>query len=247
MSKMSDRYRIVQRASTSTCDLRHLQRNGLETYGYSYIIEAGRFHRSNDRSSKDILDKGGGGMNNYDSIREAAEKWGVSERRINQYCSQGRIPGAKKFGKSWAIPADAQKPKDPRQVKGRKAPSPHTGYLLDHAHLMPLMNTAFVPGRCKEAVEAMAEGIQRDIALAEYHYFSGHPEEAAKEAEKAEFAAWHDSVEKAKKQATEMGVEFINVDVNEFRNKVLPIHQELLNKTPALKPLYEAAEKANQQ
>lgn len=122
-------------------------------------------------------------MNNYDSIREAAEKWGVSERRINQYCSQGRIPGAKKFGKSWAIPADAQKPKDPRQVKGRKAPSPHTGYLLDHAHLMPLMNTAFAPGRCKEAVEAMAEGIQRDIALAEYHYFSGHPEEAAKEAE----------------------------------------------------------------
>lgn len=72
-------------------------------------------------------------------------------------------------------------------------------------------------------------------------------DEAAKEAEKAEFAAWHDSVEKAKKQATEMGVEFINVDVNEFRNKVLPIHQELLNKTPALKPLYEAAEKANQQ
>lgn len=59
-------------------------------------------------------------MNNYDSIREAAEKWGVSERRINQYCSQGRIPGAKKFGKSWAITADAQKPKDPRQVKGEK-------------------------------------------------------------------------------------------------------------------------------
>lgn len=45
------------------------------------------------------------------------------------------------------------------------------------------MNTAFAPGQCKEAVEAMEEGIQRDIALAEYHYFSGHPDEAAKEAE----------------------------------------------------------------
>ena len=71
-------------------------------------------------------------------------------------------------------------------------------------------------------------------------------DEAAKEAEKAEFAAWHKRVGEAKKQAEEMGVEFINVDVNEFRNKVLPIHQELLNKTPALKPLYEAAEQANQ-
>ena len=44
-------------------------------------------------------------MKNYLSIREAAEKWGVSERRINQYCAEGRIPGVQRFGKSWAIPA----------------------------------------------------------------------------------------------------------------------------------------------
>ena len=50
-------------------------------------------------------------------------------------------------------------------------------------NLMPLMNTAFTPGRCKEAVEAMEEGAQKDIAMAEYHYFSGQPEKAAKEAE----------------------------------------------------------------
>ena len=30
----------------------------------------------------------------YITVREAAEKWGVSERRINQYCAEGRIPGA---------------------------------------------------------------------------------------------------------------------------------------------------------
>ena len=35
-------------------------------------------------------------MDGYLSIREAAEKWGVSERRINQYCSEGRIPGAER-------------------------------------------------------------------------------------------------------------------------------------------------------
>ena len=54
-------------------------------------------------------------MEGYISIREAAEKWGVSERRINQYCSEGRIPGAERFGTSWAIPESAEKPGDPRK------------------------------------------------------------------------------------------------------------------------------------
>ena len=43
----------------------------------------------------------------YITVREAAEKWGVSERRINQYCAEGRIPGAERFGGAWAIPAGA--------------------------------------------------------------------------------------------------------------------------------------------
>ena len=126
-------------------------------------------------------------MNGYLSLRETAEKWGVSERRINQYCAQGRIPGALKFGKSWAIPAGAEKPEDPRRAKRTGPPGPEEPLsisgLLDHTNLMPLMNTPFQPGRCQEAVEAMRAGVQRDIALAEYHYFSGHPEEAAREAE----------------------------------------------------------------
>lgn len=67
------------------------------------------------------LRKGGGEMEGYLSLREAAERWGVSERRISQYCTQGRIPGAQKFGRSWAVPADAEKPEDPRRT-GKQAP-----------------------------------------------------------------------------------------------------------------------------
>lgn len=37
-------------------------------------------------------------MKGYLSIREISYKWGVSERRVNQYCAQGRIPGAERFG-----------------------------------------------------------------------------------------------------------------------------------------------------
>ena len=125
-------------------------------------------------------------MKSYLSLREAAEKWGVSERRINQYCTEGRIPGAQRIGKAWAIPADAQKPGDPRRARrqGKNDPARTvSGGLIDQTNLMPLMNTAFAPGKCRETVEAMAPGPRRDIATAEYHYFTGHPEEAAKEAE----------------------------------------------------------------
>ena len=118
-------------------------------------------------------------METYLSVREAAEKWGVSQRRVHQYCAEGRIPGAQKLGKSWAVPAGAEKPADPRRARG---PAQAAG-PLNHATLMPLMNTAFAPGRCRAAAEALAAGPQRDIAMAEYHYFTARPEEAARAAE----------------------------------------------------------------
>ena len=55
------------------------------------------------------------GIKGYISIREASYCWGVSERRVNQYCADGRIPGAPRSGRSWAIPEDAKKLSDPRK------------------------------------------------------------------------------------------------------------------------------------
>lgn len=55
------------------------------------------------------------GIKGYISIREASYRRNVSERRVNQYCVAGRIPGAPRSGRSWAIPEDAKKPSDPRK------------------------------------------------------------------------------------------------------------------------------------
>ena len=122
-------------------------------------------------------------MDGYLSIREAAEKWGVSERRINQYCSEGRIPGAERIGKAWVIPAGADKPGDPRKQKKQSVShkSPNLPELFPG--FMPLMNTAFEPGHCVETIEKMNAGPKKDIALAEYHYFSGQAEKAMQETE----------------------------------------------------------------
>jgi hypothetical protein len=58
-------------------------------------------------------------MNSYMKISEASENWGLSARRINTLCLEGRIDGAIKFGNTWAIPKDAEKPKDERVKSGR--------------------------------------------------------------------------------------------------------------------------------
>ena len=58
-------------------------------------------------------------MVGYMKIQDAVEKWGISDRRINTLCLQGRIEGAVKFGTTWAIPEDAEKPKDERIKSGK--------------------------------------------------------------------------------------------------------------------------------
>ncbi len=48
------------------------------------------------------------------STKQAAEKWGISDRRIRVLCFEGKIPGAYQEGRGWKIPQDAVKPADGR-------------------------------------------------------------------------------------------------------------------------------------
>ena len=62
-----------------------------------------------------------GGTNmDYTTLKETSEKWGISSRQINYYCTDGRIPGAVKMAGVWLIPKNADKPADRRykQSKG---------------------------------------------------------------------------------------------------------------------------------
>lgn len=53
------------------------------------------------------------------TIREAAEKWNLSVRRVQIMCNDGQIEGAIKFGREWAIPNCTEKPIDKRIRSGR--------------------------------------------------------------------------------------------------------------------------------
>ena len=52
------------------------------------------------------------------TIKEVAEKWGVTRRRVQMLCSQGKIDGATRFGNVWAIPEDVIRPVDNRITTG---------------------------------------------------------------------------------------------------------------------------------
>ena len=47
----------------------------------------------------------------------SAKIWKISARRISLLCSENRIEGAVKKGKTWLIPMDAKKPEDPRKAR----------------------------------------------------------------------------------------------------------------------------------
>lgn len=50
----------------------------------------------------------------YISVKQAAEKWGISDRRVRILCAEGKIPDVIREGRSWKIPENAKKPKDGR-------------------------------------------------------------------------------------------------------------------------------------
>ena len=55
----------------------------------------------------------------YLSVTQTAEKWGISQRRIQTLCNEERIEGAVRIGHTRAIPEDAPKPTDARIKSGK--------------------------------------------------------------------------------------------------------------------------------
>ena len=101
----------------------------------------------------------------YLKIDEVAAQWGISTRRLQTLCSEGKIKGAARFGRAWMIPKDAQKPKDGRTKEGRK----------DHAGDMPMPRKTPIlrmtdlynaPGCAEQAIASLAANPEAQTLLA---------------------------------------------------------------------------------
>lgn len=51
----------------------------------------------------------------YITASQASKKWGISQRRVQILCAEGRVAGAFKLGEAWAIPSETAKPADKRK------------------------------------------------------------------------------------------------------------------------------------
>ena len=81
------------------------------------------------------------------TAQQASEKWGISLRRVQDLCRQGRIPGAERFGKNWMIPVDVGRPLDGRRRELREAkaefvPMPRRSPMLSMTDLYHTPGTA---------------------------------------------------------------------------------------------------------
>ena len=64
-------------------------------------------------------------LSGYVTAKEMAERWGVSVRQVQFWCSDEKIEGVVLFGRSWAIPENSQKPTRTVNTKpGRKPKQP---------------------------------------------------------------------------------------------------------------------------
>ncbi|MBQ3016962.1 MAG: hypothetical protein IJD79_09305 [Clostridia bacterium] len=83
----------------------------------------------------------------YITVSEAAERWGVSVRRVQFLCNNGRIKGAVRFGPVWRIPATAVLPNARRKEEEPTLPLPRKSPFLDMTNLY---NRAGCADECAE-------------------------------------------------------------------------------------------------
>ena len=76
-----------------------------------------------------FIHRGGNGMPKGILVKEAAERWGLTERSVTGMCRNGKIPGAAKEGGTWYIPADSEKPVDGRVRTGAYKRTPSNAKL----------------------------------------------------------------------------------------------------------------------
>lgn len=89
------------------------------------------------------------------TVQQTAEKWNMSVRGVQNLCKLGKIEGAVRFGASWMIPADAQRPVDKRCKEVKENEAAHRP-LIRKSPFLDMTDLYNTPGTADECVEALA-------------------------------------------------------------------------------------------
>ena len=110
----------------------------------------------------------------YLKIDQVAASWGISPRRLQTLCSQGKIDGAVRFGRAWMIPKDAKKPVDGRTKASRVEPSSVDMPMPRKTPFLYMTNLYNEPGCSERAIASLADNPEAQTLLtAEMAYSRG--------------------------------------------------------------------------
>ena len=77
----------------------------------------------------------------YISAKEAAGKWGITQRRVEVLCLNGQVHGVERIGSMWLIPKNAEKPIDGRTKAAKlKRKMPEYRLTLDTDRVIGMVN-----------------------------------------------------------------------------------------------------------
>ncbi len=106
----------------------------------------------------------------YQSAKQAAERLNVTVRAIQKWAKEGRISGAYFDNRVWWIPSDFTEPVKKSEAKIVSA---------INRYQLPLLRSSYEVGKAKEFIASIPDPDDKNIALAEYYYYTGRAEDAA--------------------------------------------------------------------
>lgn len=102
-------------------------------------------------------------------IDDLAAQWGISPRRLQTLCAEGKIEGATRFGRAWMIPKTAKKPVDGRTKASRETKMAQTEPNMPMPRKTPFLymtNLYNAPGCAEKAVAELADNHEAQTLLA---------------------------------------------------------------------------------
>ncbi len=111
----------------------------------------------------------------YKKISEISMEWGISPRRIQALCAQGKIEGAVRFGRDWMIPKNAARPMDGRTKAGREKEAAEGKMPLPRKTPFLYMTDLYsVPGTAELCAQGLEENHEAQVLFeAEIAYSRG--------------------------------------------------------------------------
>lgn len=90
------------------------------------------------------------------TAQQAAEKWQLSVRTVQDRCKKGHIPGAERWGRVWMIPADALPPEDGRCKASKNDVSTDFQPLPRKSPFLNITDLYSIPGTADECIRELS-------------------------------------------------------------------------------------------